>query len=108
MYFFGDKSIRKKPIVKRYAGRWVVVLGVEFLFYLLSTAILVPHAIAQIPCQSDGIGRWEATFDWTFSNCSGAGHYLTRHTYAVTQSGNILRGSSLEAPVATIKVRASH
>jgi hypothetical protein len=52
-------------------------------------------------------GRWEATFDWTFSNCpippDSCMRCITNHTYSVTQAGNTLQGSSLDSQLAEIQ-----
>ena len=51
-------------------------------------------------------GRWEATFDWTFSDCPIPPGYCTRcitmHAYSVTQAGSTLQGSSLDNQPAEI------
>jgi hypothetical protein len=77
-----ENQVKKRGIVKMHEVRLALILMAWFSCQILSTTVIVPRAFSQTPCQGNGIGRWEATFDWTFSNCSGAGHYLTRHTYA--------------------------
>lgn len=51
-------------------------------------------------------GRWEATFDWTFSNCPIPPGYCTRcivmRAYSVTQVGSRLYGFSLDNYLAEI------
>jgi len=88
--------------VKVHAVRLVVILAAWLSFQIFSTTVIVPEAFSQTQCQANEIERWNTTFDWIFSNCSGAGHYITPHTYSITHSGNSLQGSSLDAPAATI------
>ena len=51
-------------------------------------------------------GRWEATFDWTLSQCpippGSCTRCITSHVYSVSQSGNTLQVSSLDTQPAQL------